>query len=135
MKKNETFEAMLANYQPNLGDSGEYMGNLQRKLDAIESVKSMYREECIRMRKRMIVAFVSGGIAGVAATLYLLLHPVTLTAPSLHLPIGVISDLSHYIPMLAIATFSVLASIICTLLYQVLNKDFSELPPTMRHLG
>ena len=123
MKQNDTFKDMLANYQPDLGDSDEYMSSLQRKLEAIESVKSMYQEECIQMRKRMIVAFVSGIIAGAGAAFYLLLHPAAL-ALSNHFPSWI--STSHILPIIAIVAFSSLSAVFCTLLYQIFKKDFSE---------
>lgn len=125
MKQNETFKAMLADYRPDLGDNDEYINNLQRRLDAIETVKRMYKEERRRIRNRMVVAFVSGGIVGVAMTLYLLLHPVALTAPTRFLSDWLIANASSILTILAVPTLSVLAAVGCTLIYQIVKKDYS----------
>lgn len=125
MKQNETFKAMLADYRPDLGNGDEYITNLQRRLDAIEAVKRMYAEERRRMHIRMVVAFVSGGIVGGVMTLYLLFHPVALVAPDRYLSDWLVANASSILTILTVPVFSVLAAVGCTLLYQIVKKDYS----------
>ena len=118
---------MLADFRPDLGNGDDYMDGLQRRLEAIEVVKRMYEEERRRLRNRMVVAFVSGGIVGVAMTLYLLLHPVALVAPSRYLSDWLLANTSSVLSILAVPVFSVLTAIACTLLYQVFKRDYSAI--------
>lgn len=127
MKQNETFKAMLADYQPNLGDSDKYISNLQRRLDAIETVKQMYETERRKMRNRLIVAFVSGGIAGVAMAFYIMLYPIApITTDQLPAQ-WMVANVNIIVKVLAITVFSVLIAIVSTLFYQIFKKDYSAL--------
>lgn len=127
MKQNETLKAMLADYQPNLGDSYKYISNLQRRLDAIETVKQMYETERRKMRNRLIVAFVSGGIAGVAMAFYIMLHPIApITMDQLPAQ-WMVANVNIIVKVLAITVFSVLIAIVSTLFYQIFKKDYSAL--------
>ncbi|MCR4828762.1 MAG: hypothetical protein K5864_04790 [Bacteroidales bacterium] len=132
MKRNETFKAMLADYRPNLGDGDEYLSNLQRRLDAVEVVKQVYEGQRRQMRRRMVVAFVSGGISGVVISLYLLLHPVVLIAASCSIPSILIANINTILTILVVLVFSVLIATICTLFYQIVKRDYStELAPRL----
>lgn len=125
MKQNETLKAMLANYQPNLGDSDKYISNLQRRLDAIETVKQMYETERRKIRNRLIVAFVSGGIAGVAMAFYIMLHPIApITIEQLPAQ-WMVANVNIIVKVLAITVFSVLIAIVSSLFYQIFKKDYS----------
>lgn len=125
MKQNETLKAMLANYQPNLGDSDKYISNLQRRLDAIETVKQMYETERRKIRNRLIVAFVSGGIAGVAMAFYIMLHPIApITTDQLPAQ-WMVANVNIIVKVLAITVFSVLIAIVSSLFYQIFKKDYS----------
>ena len=122
MKQNETFKTLMDDYSPELGDSEEYMDNLQRKLAAVEVVRKMYETENRRMRNRLIVAFVSGALAGAGTALYLILHPDFL-AHSRLLPM---LDGFQYRMLVSVVAVAILGGILCTLLYQIVAKDFSE---------
>lgn len=122
MKQNETFKNLIERYRPELGDSEEYMDNLQRKLAAVEVVRKMYETENRRMRNRLIVAFVSGALSGVGIALYLLLHPEVLTHSRLLPMFGGF----QYSLLLIVLAVAVLGAVLCTLLYQIVAKDFSE---------
>lgn len=125
MKQNETLKAMLANYQPNLGDSDKYISNLQRRLDAIETVKQMYETERRKIRNRLIVAFVSGGIAGVAMAFYIMLNPIApITMEQLPAQ-WMVANVNIIVKVLAITVFSVLIAIVSSLFYQIFKKDYS----------
>ncbi len=127
MKRNDTFTQMLADYRPDLGNGEEYMTQLNKRLEAIEAAKHYYETEHRRNRSRMVVAFVSGSITGVALTVYLLLHPlfvsVTLRVP--HFMGWLAENASLLLSVGAIATISVLAAITATLLHSMVKKDYS----------
>lgn len=130
MKQNETFKAMLTDYRPDLGDGDEYMSNLQRRIDAIEAVKQMYETERRKMRNRMIVAFVSGGIAGVAMAFYIMLHPIApITMDQLPAQ-WMVANVNIIVKVLAITVFSVLIAIVSSLFYQIFKKDYSAVTST-----
>lgn len=122
MKQNETFKNLIERNRPELGDSEEYMDNLQRKLAAVEVVRKMYETENRRMRNRVIVAFVSGILAGAGTALYLILHPDFL-AHSRLLPM---LDGFQYRMLVSVVAVAIFGGILCTLLYQIVAKDFSE---------
>ena len=50
MKRNRTLQKMLEDYRPDLGDSNEYMEQLQRRLETVEAVKQLYETERRRTR-------------------------------------------------------------------------------------
>jgi len=131
MKQNETFKAMLADYHPDLGDGDRYVDDLGRRLEAIETVKRMYEAERRRMRSRMIVAFASGGVTGVAATIYLLLHPIAMVSPGRHLSVWLATNGNNLLTLLFITVFSVLVAVASTLAYRIFKKDY----PTSTALG
>ena len=138
MKRNETLKAMLSEFRPDLGNGNEYICNLQQRLETIETVKRMYEEERRRMRNRLVVAFVSGGIVGMAMSIYLLVHPITqitlfqyssIKNPQdiLLLSDWIAANVDSILTILSIPVFSVLAATLCTLIYQILKKDYSSI--------
>jgi len=129
MKQNGTFKTLLADCRPDLGDSTRYLSQLQSKLERIETVKRMYEEECHRMRNRMVVAFVSGGVAGAATAFYLLLHPIQLATRGHHLPDWLIDIADNLLTCSTIILLGGLSALTCTLLYQTLKKNFPEASP------
>ncbi len=118
---------MLADYRPDLGNGEEYMTQLNKRLEAIEAAKHYYETEHRRNRSRMVVAFVSGSITGVALTVYLLLHPlfVSVTPHVPHFMGWLAENASLLLSVGAIATISVLAAITATLLHSMVKKDYS----------
>jgi hypothetical protein len=90
------------------------------------------------MRNRLVVAFVSGGIVGMAMSIYLLVHPFTLITPFQHSSIKnpqdilllsdwIAANVNSILTILSIPVFSVLAATLCTLIYQILKKDYSSI--------
>ena len=58
--KEKTIEEMFAHYQPDLGDSGEYMAHLTKKLETAEYAKQYKAEQTRRYRHLMVLIFVAG---------------------------------------------------------------------------
>ena len=85
--KEKTIEEMFAHYQPDLGDSGEYMVHLTKKLEAAEYAKQYKVEQTRRYRRMMVLVFVAGVLTGGILMLITLLHPAWLipefSAPTL----------------------------------------------------
>lgn len=85
--KEKTIEEMFAHYQPDLGDSGEYMAHLTKKLEAAEYAKQYKAEQTRRYRRMMVLVFVAGVLTGGILMLITLLHPAWLipefSAPTL----------------------------------------------------
>ena len=85
--KEKTIEEMFAHYQPDLGDSGEYMAHLTKKLEAAEYAKQYKAEQTRRYRRMMVLVFVAGVLTGGILMLITLMHPTWLvpefTAPTL----------------------------------------------------
>ena len=120
---------MLADYHPDLGNSDEYMTELQRKLEAVEAAKQLYDTERRRNRSRLVVAFASGGVTGAVAAVYFLLHPIDIANPTPQPYLrwfGWIMDnsslLSH---AFLVAALSVCAAVAATQLYGIVMKDYS----------
>ena len=84
--KEKTIEEMFAHYQPDLGDSGEYMAHLTKKLEAAEYAKRYKAEQTRRYRRMMVLVFVAGVLTGGVLMLVTLLNPTWLipqiTAPT-----------------------------------------------------
>lgn len=85
--KEKTIEEMFAHYQPDLGDSGEYMAHLTKKLEAAEYAKQYKAEQTRRYRRLMVLIFVAGVLTGGILMLITLMHPAWLvpefSAPTL----------------------------------------------------
>lgn len=76
--KEKTIEEMFAHYQPDLGDSGEYMAHLTKKLEAAEYAKQYKEEQSRRYRRMMVLVFVAGVLTGGILMLITLMHPTWL---------------------------------------------------------
>ena len=85
--KEKTIEEMFAHYQPDLGDSGEYMAHLTKKVEAAEYAKQYKAEQSRRYRRMMVLVFVAGVLTGGILMLITLIHPAWLipefSAPTL----------------------------------------------------
>ena len=85
--KEKTIEEMFAHYQPDLGDSGEYMAHLTKKLEAAEYAKQYKAEQTRRYRRMMVLVFIAGMLTGGILMLITLMHPAWLvpefSAPTL----------------------------------------------------
>lgn len=85
--KEKTIEEMFAHYQPDLGDSGEYMAHLTKKLEAAEYAKQYKAEQTKRYRRMMVLVFIAGMLTGGILMLITLMHPAWLvpefSAPTL----------------------------------------------------
>ena len=85
--KEKTIEEMFAHYQPDLGDSGEYLAHLTKKLEAAEYAKQYKAEQTRRCRRMMVLVFVAGVLTGGILMLITLMHPTWLvpdfSAPTL----------------------------------------------------
>lgn len=129
MKRNDTFCQMLQDYHPDFGNNDQYIKQLSDKLEQIETVKQIYDTERRTWRSRLVVALVSGGMAGVLSTVYFILHPIRpafrlwffhLGSASMHLE----RTVPFATPFL-IALFTVSAAVVATLLYRIVKKDFA----------
>ena len=85
--KEKTIEEMFAHYQPDLGDIGEYMAHLTKKLEAAEYAKQYKAEQTRRYRRMMVLVFIAGVLTGGILMLITLMHPTWLvpefSAPTL----------------------------------------------------
>lgn len=92
--KEKTIEEMFAHYQPDLGDSGEYMAHLTKKLEAAEYAKQYKAEQTRRYRRMMVLVFVAGVLTGGILMLITLMHPAWLvpefSAPTLSISLTMI---------------------------------------------
>lgn len=129
MKQNETLKDMLANYRPDMGDSEEYMQRLEAKLDAADTVRRLFEKERQRNRSRLVAAFASGCVAGVLATVYLLLHPIVVNIPVTESPLPVLPILLEHggmiLNVLTVATVGVCAAVFSTQFYRLVQRDYS----------
>ena len=83
MKNDPYIKELFNNYRPQLNDSGEFMQQLTRKLDTVEQVRSYCQHERRRLRRSIVVAFLSGIPVGIAMTVFFFFYPLSLhlTAP------------------------------------------------------
>lgn len=92
--KEKTIEEMFAHYQLDLGDSGEYMAHLTKKLEAAEYAKQYKAEQTRRYRRLMVLIFVAGVLTGGILMLITLMHPAWLvpefSAPTLSISLTTI---------------------------------------------
>ena len=92
--KEKTIEEMFAHYQPDLGDSGEYMAHLTKKLETAEYAKQYKAEQTRRYRRLMVLIFGAGVLTGGILMLITLMHPAWLvpefSAPTLSISLTTI---------------------------------------------
>lgn len=130
MKRNDTFHRMLQDYHPDLGNNNQYIKQLSDKLEQIETVKQIYDTERRTWRSRLIVALVSGGIAGVLSTVYFILHPIHPVQRLWLFHLGSapmrLEHTATFATPLLIALFTVCAAVVTTLFYRIAKRDFTS---------
>ena len=120
---------MLEDYRPDLGDGNEYMAQLQRRLEAVETVKQLYETERRRTRSQMAVAFASGGVTGAMAAVCFLLHPIHIANPAAQPGLKLFSWIQEHsdilVPALSVAILAVCAAVAAIQVYGIVKKDYS----------
>lgn len=109
MNKNDLLEQIFAGYQPDLGDSGEFMAALERRLEAVEYIRQMQEAQVRRYRMMVVAALVAGLVLGGGLTAVVLMLPDSV--PSLT---WVLPGLTLHIPSEAVrlATICVVAPLL-----------------------
>ena len=89
MKEKTTIEDLFAQYQPDMGDSKEYLEQISKKLEAAEYAKRYREAQTRRYRRMMVAVFISGIVTGAVGIVLILLHPqwllpteITIEAPA-----------------------------------------------------
>ena len=75
MKEKTTIEDLFAQYQPDMGDSKEYLEQISKKLEAAEYAKRYREAQTRRYRRMMVAVFISGVVTGAVGIVLILLHP------------------------------------------------------------
>lgn len=75
MKEKTTIEDLFAQYQPDMGDSREYLEQISKKLEAAEYAKRYREAQTRRYRRMMVAVFISGIVTGAIGMVLVLLHP------------------------------------------------------------
>lgn len=129
MKQNETLKQMLADFHPDLGNGDTYMQQLEQKLDTIDSVKQMYATERRRNRSHLVVAFISGGLAGVLLTIYFFLHPLTVFSANAGTYLQLLADLiplaNLFLNIILAVALSVGIAMASTQCYGIMKKELT----------
>ena len=79
MKENTTIEDLFAQYQPDMGDSREYLEQISKKLEAAEYAKRYREAQTRRYRRMMVAVFISGIVTGAIGIVLVLTHPLWLS--------------------------------------------------------
>jgi ABC-type uncharacterized transport system permease subunit len=75
MKEKTTIEDLFAQYQPDMGDSKEYLELISKKLEAAEYAKRYREAQTRRYRRMMVAVFISGIVTGAIGIVLVLSHP------------------------------------------------------------
>ena len=75
MKEKTTIEDLFAQYQPDMGDSKEYLEQISKKLEAAEYAKRYREAQTRRYRRMMVAVFISGIVTGAIGIVLVLSHP------------------------------------------------------------
>ena len=94
MKEKTTREDLFAQYQPDMGDSKEYLEQISKKLEAAEYAKQYREAQTRRYRRMMVAVFISGIVTGAIGMVLVLLHPQWL------IPAGMTIEAPASFPML-----------------------------------
>ena len=94
MKEKTTIEDLFAQYQPDMGDSKEYLEQISKKLEAAEYAKQYREAQTRRYRRMMVAVFISGIVTGAIGMVLVLLHPQWL------IPAGMTIEAPASFPML-----------------------------------
>lgn len=78
MKEKTTIEELFAQYQPDMGDSKEYLEQISKKLEAAEYAKRYREAQTRRYRRMMVAVFISGIVTGAIGIVLILLKPLWL---------------------------------------------------------
>ncbi len=68
---------LLSDCRPEVTDSAEFMAALEKKLDAVEDIKSYHEEKIGKFRRITFIALLAGVIAGGLLVAFILLAPAT----------------------------------------------------------
>jgi hypothetical protein len=83
MKEKTTIEDLFAQYQPDMGDSKEYLEQISKKLEAAEYAKRYREAQTRRYRRMMVAVFISGIVTGAIGIVLILLKPLWLLPPGI----------------------------------------------------
>ena len=83
-------------HRPVTSDEGTYLTGLKSKLDAVEEIKRIRDFESARCRKRVIVAFAFGMVAGAFVAAFIILRPVRLPQFNTELFSSIALFVSHW---------------------------------------
>ena len=75
MKEKTTIEDLFAQYQPDMGNSREYLEQISKKLEAAEYAKRYREAQTRRYRRMMVAVFISGIVTGAIGIVLILFHP------------------------------------------------------------
>jgi hypothetical protein len=78
MKEKTTIEDLFAQYQPDMGNSREYLEQISKKLEAAEYAKRYREAQTRRYRRMMVAVFISGIVTGAIGIVLILLKPLWL---------------------------------------------------------
>jgi len=130
MKKNDVIENKIANYRPELGNSENFMSRLVDNMDTIEPARRYCQHERRRLRRTLVVAFLSGIPVGIALTLLFIFHPLSLhfTAHCWTLPLlrFFAHNASLLISGLVVISISAGVAYVSTLFYNLFSSHISS---------
>ena len=77
MKNEDTLKQIFQEFQPDMGDSEQFMEQLNKKLIAMDFVKQEQQKHLRRYKYMVLVAFIVGIIFGGGVFAFMLTHPQT----------------------------------------------------------
>lgn len=86
-----TPEQLFEAYQPDLGDKDGFLDELDRKLDAVETIHKACEENARSARIRILAAALTGTLTGAAVTAAILFTPLSVLEFSLGFGFGIVT--------------------------------------------
>ena len=121
MKNDTAIEDLFARYQPDLGNSDQYMEQLSKKLEAMEYAKQYREVQAKRYHRMMLAVFVSGVVTGFIGVMLVLFYPLWL------FPAGITIEAPAAFPLLpkVIMMLAVCFASLCItgLVYNLLGRN------------
>lgn len=125
MNKDKSLEEIFGNFSPCLGSEEDFMIRLNKKLDAVEYIKEMQRQQVRHYRYAMIAVFVMGMVVGGGLFAYILSAPKGVPMFSFGinaLPFAILEENSRMLCLIVLSLLmSAGATIIANMVHELLN--------------
>ena len=109
-EKDDTLKELFRKFDPELKDDATFMTQLNRRLEAVEYLKTIQDRQLRHYRYAIVAAFAMGIGCGSGLFYFLLKHPVTIPPLSFNIQIPLLATLVENSNMILLSMLALLIS-------------------------